>query len=381
VDAERNRDPKLLLAATSAGAGHARAAEALERAFELGGHAGATETVDVLEHMNRFFGTLYVRCYYWIIQKTPWLWRYLYDSWNRKQVEGWQRRVVAIIGRWHARRFFRFLERERPTHLLCTHFLPGELAAWMRRTGRLDAPVAVIITDYDAHGMWLNPGTDHYFVATDDVRDLVLGQGVPPDAVSVSGIPIDPVFADPPDRDTARAELGLDPDRSTLLVTGGGGGMGGVRRTVEALARLGHVQLLAVAGHNEKLKHELDAFTPPPPATLVTYGFVDYMVKLMAASDLMVAKPGGLSSTECLAMGLPMVLTAPIPGQEEKNAAFLVEHGAAVRTDDPDEMGQIVGELLADPARLEQMRQAARKLARPRAAFDIIDKVMELKRT
>ena len=125
----------------------------------------------------------------------------------------------------------------------------------------------------------------------------------------------------------------------------------------------------------------LDALAVPPPAKLVTYGFVDYIEKLMAASDLIVTKPGGMSSTECLAVGLPMVLTLPIPGQEERNSAFLVGRGAALPASTPAKLRQVIGSLLAEPEHLARMRKAALNAARPRAAFDIIDGALRLEPT
>ena len=369
---------KLLIASASAGAGHVRAASALKRAFDRAGHDGSAYTVDVLEYTRAVFRKLYLRSYFSVISALPWYWRYLYNRWDKKAVNGLERRMMGALDRLSAGRFIDLVRREQPSHIACTHFLPAEILAWMRRTGKLDAPVGVVVTDYDAHRIWLNEGTDHYFVASDYLRGLFVSKGAPPDRVTTSGIPIDHVFADPIGRAEARAELGLDPDLPTVLTLGGGGGMGGVKKTVRTLAQCGELQILAVAGHNQKLKRELDRVDLDASARLVTFGFIDDIEKLMAASDLIVTKPGGMSSTECLAVGLPMVLTVPIPGQEEKNSAFLVGRGAALPASSQRELRRVVSSLLSEPERLDRMRQAARKAARPRAAFDIIDAVLRL---
>ena len=291
---------------------------------------------------------------------------------------GIERRSVCVLDRFNTGRFIKHVQEQQPSHVLCTHFLPAEVLAWMRRTGRLDAPIGVAVTDYDAHRMWINEGTDHYFVPSDYLRGMLISKGAPADRVTTTGIPIDPVFARPVDRAAARAKLGLDPAKPSILTTGGGTGHGGVRKTVATLAKCGDIQILAVTGHNERLRRALDKLKLDGPARLVTYGFVDYIQKLMAAADLIVTKPGGMSTTECLAVGLPMVLTVPIPGQEEKNSAFLVGCGAALPARNPEDLFSTVTDLLVQPARLARMKVAALKAARPHAAAEIIDAVLKL---
>ena len=369
---------KLLIAYASAGAGHARAAAALKSAFDLAGYEGSAETVDVIQYTRAVFGKLYLHSYFSVISALPWYWRYLYHRWDKKRIDGFERRAMCALDRLNAGKFIDLVRQKQPTHIICTHFLPGEILAWMRRTGQLDVPVGVVVTDYDAHRIWINPGTDHYFVASDYLRGLFISKGAPPDQVTTCGIPVNAAFSEPVDRAQVRAELGLEPDLPTVLALSGGGGKGGVQKTVAAIAECGAVQILAVAGHNERLKRRLDELAVPPPAKLVTYGFVDYMEKLMAASDLIVTKPGGMSSTECLAVGLPMVLTLPIPGQEERNSAFLVGRGAALPASTPAKLRQVIGRLLAEPEHLARMRKAALNAARPRAAFDIIDSALRL---
>jgi len=378
VETGAHTEHRLLVAFASAGAGHARAAAALTRAFDLAGHLGSAETVDVLQFMTSFFRKIYLRSYFSVISALPWYWRFLYRRWDHKPVNGLERRSMCFLDRLSAGKFISLAAERRPTHIVCTHFLPAEILAWMRRTGRLDVPVGVVVTDYDAHRIWMHEGIDQYFVASDYLRGLLISKGAPPDKVMTCGIPIDPVFSEKIARTDARAELGIEIGRPTVLTIGGGGGMGGMTKTVRALDECGGLQILAVTGHNEKLKQWLDASPVSGSTKLVTYGFVDHIQTLMAAADLIVTKPGGMSSTECLAVGLPMVLTVPIPGQEEKNSAFLVGRGAALPAANATELRKIVGELFADPARLGRMREAALEAARPRAAFDIIDAVLKL---
>ncbi len=371
--------PRLLIATVSAGAGHDRAANALKRAFELGGYPGEARTVDMLQRCPWLVRGPGLRAYYSLLKRFPFAWRLIYARANKGTAGGRGRRLMALVDRTLGRRFLRDVRDNPPSHVICTHWAPAETLAWMRRTGRLAAPVAVVVTDYDDHSVWVNPGTDHYFVASEHIRRRLADRGAPPDRITAPGIPIDPGFAADLPQESARRELGLDADRLTVLAMGGGGGLGPLRNTVETLAGCGDLQILAVAGHNERVRKQLDEIDLPPAARLVTYGYVDFIDKLMAAADLAVMKPGGLTSSECLAVGLPMLLTKPIPGQEEGNLDFLVECGAALPARDPDELRDALGQLLADRARLDRMSAAARDAGRPDAARDIIDATLRIR--
>ena len=233
-----------------------------------------------------------------------------------------------------------------------------------------------MVTDFDVQGMWLTRHVDRYFVALEETRVHLERLGVPPAAITVSGIPIDPVFAEPKDARAMRAKHGLAPDRTTILVSAGGFGVGPVESLVHTLLELQHpAQLVVICGRSEELKGRLDALAAArPPAlspALHVVGYTTEMDEYMAAADLLVGKPGGLTSSEALARGLALVIVHPIPGQEERNADHLLEAGAAIRCNNLPALAWKIDRLLDDPARLAAMRANARRLARPHAARDI----------
>jgi len=187
---------RVLLLSASAGAGHVRAAQALERAFRDAGAAREIRHVDVLEHTTALFRRLYSRVYLDLVNNAPevlgWLYEYLDSPWKH---EG--RRLA--FDKLNTRPFVRLLETYRPQWTVCTHFLPAEIISWLRGQGRLEARQAVVLTDFDVHAMWLHRQVDRYFVALDETREHLRALGFPGDRITVSGIPIDPVFAAPKD--------------------------------------------------------------------------------------------------------------------------------------------------------------------------------------
>jgi processive 1,2-diacylglycerol beta-glucosyltransferase len=233
-----------------------------------------------------------------------------------------------------------------------------------------------VVTDFDVQGMWLTRHVDRYFVALDETRAHLERLGVPPATITVSGIPIDPVFAVPKDVRAMRAKHGLAPDRTTILVSAGGFGVGPVDALIHILLELQHPsQLVVICGRSVELKARLDELADARPAhvspALYVVGYTTEIDEYMAAADLLVGKPGGLTSSEALARGLALVIVHPIPGQEERNADHLLEAGAAIRCNNLPALAWKIDRLLGDPARVAAMQASAQRLARPQAARDI----------
>ena len=369
---------RVLVLSIKAGAGHLRAAQALEAAFAEEHPEVEVRHVEALEHTNAAFRRSFTGVYEELIKRLPSVWGMIYERMERKAVDSTMKRLAALVDRLNARPLLEQVEAFDPDRIVCTHYLPAELLAPRRRKGKLDCPLFVTLTDYDIHTMWIQQGVDGYFVATDEMEHALRAKGVGDATVDVTGIPIMPVFAKRyPAKAAMRRRLGLRPEPPTVLVAAGGFGLAGIDETVASLADVADdAQLLAIAGRNEKLEAKLRAVAESRPGRIVPFGFVDNMHELMAASDLAVTKCGGLTSSECLAMGLPMVIIDPIPGQEERNADYLLENGVAVKANSSAHLLYKVGRLLDDPERLAAMSAAARRIAKPRAAFDVAERVM-----
>jgi processive 1,2-diacylglycerol beta-glucosyltransferase len=371
---------RVLILSASAGAGHLRAAEAVQAALVETSAAREIRHVDTLEYTNPFFKQLYSKAYIEMVNKTPELLGWLYDHLDKPWKQARRRLAFEKL---NTRPFVKLLETYRPEITVCTHPLPAEIIAWLKSKEKIETRQAIVVTDFDVHAMWLCRHFEHYFVAIDETRVHLEKLGIPPGKISVTGIPIDPFFARPRDQAEMRARHGLRPNLTTILVSAGGFGVGPIETMLATLRSLKHrVQVVAICGRNEALRSRLGTvaagLTADDPLTIHPVGYTRAMDEFMAASDILLGKAGGLTSSEALARGLAFVIVNPIPGQEERNSDHLLEEGVAIRCNNPPTLAYKIDRLLDDPARLASMKANALRLARPRAAFDIAARLVGL---
>jgi processive 1,2-diacylglycerol beta-glucosyltransferase len=373
--------PRVLLLSATSGAGHLRAAEALEKAFLARGDA-TVEHIDALRYVSKLFERAYDKAYIAMVRRAPEWMGVLYGRTDQP----WRHlRPRLALDRLNTRPMIRLLERLQPDLCVATHFLPAEIIAWLIAKKKLRARHAIVVTDYDVHAMWLCRTVDRYYLAMEEAAEYLAQIGVGREKLRVTGIPIDPLFALPLPRARAREHLGLDGEATAMLISAGGYGIGPVERLVKNLLELGRPwQIVAIAGKAEKTRRRLEELArdagrlPSGAPRLAAVGFTTEMDKYMAAADLLVGKAGGLTTSECLARALPMALIEPIPGQEERNADHLLEAGAAIRCNNLPAAAWKIATLLDDPARLNRMREAARKLGKPAAAAAIAEDALRL---
>ena len=373
--------PRVLLLSATSGAGHVRAAQALEKAFSARGDC-VVEHIDALQYVSKLFQRIYDKAYISMVQLAPDLMGLLYDRTDQP----WQhpRRRLAL-DRLNTGPMIRLLKRIQPDLCVATHFLPAEIIAWLIAKRKLRARNAIVVTDYDVHAMWLCQTVDRYYVAMEEAKEYLARIGVPREKLLVSGIPVDPLFATLASRSDARKQLGLDATANVILISAGGYGIGPVEQLVKDLLALQRPwQIVAIAGKSEKTRKRLEGIAREAgklqsgSPRLCAVGFTTDMDKYMAAADLMVGKAGGLTTSEALARALPMALIEPIPGQEERNADHLLEAGAAIRCNNLPAAAWKIAVLLDDAERLARMRDAARGLGKPGAAARIAEDAIRL---
>jgi processive 1,2-diacylglycerol beta-glucosyltransferase len=352
----------------SVGAGHVRAAEAVELALKQRAPESTVANYDVLTLMPPPFRKVYSEGYFKMVATTPRILGWLYDATDKPFH---QDRLQRQIERAGAVKLLKRIREFDPDVAICTHFLPTALLDRERRKGRCRTQIITVVTDFEVHGMWLSVPSDHYFVATDEARAHLEALGIPEQTITVSGIPTHPICAEKKDRAAMRRKHGLREDLPAILVSAGGFGAGNGARMIEALIHAKTpAQIVAVCGKNAVLKSSIEKIAranknPLPVVNVI--GFTTDMDELMAASDLMIGKPGGLTTSESLIKGLAWVVVNPIPGQEERNAIYLLEQGVGVWSDNLHTLAYKVEALLAEPKRLEAMRKNALRIARPDA--------------
>jgi processive 1,2-diacylglycerol beta-glucosyltransferase len=361
---------KILLLSVSAGAGHMRAAEAIRAC--AGPHIA--KHLDVMNFVSSGFRKLYTDFYLGLVNRHPALWGYLYQVTNDAEPSSKMQKLRRAIEHLNTRALVKEIDSFQPDVIVCTHFLPAELLAREKRKGNLASPVWVQVTDFDLHRMWVHEHMAGYFAANEEIAYRMRAMGIPAATIHVTGIPIMPAFGKPLERQACAAEFGIDPARKTLLLMGGGAGLGSLDTVAARLLKLNpDFQLIVLAGRNVEALAALQAIAAQYPGRLLAQGFTDKVERLMACADLVITKPGGLTVSECLATGLPMIVNSPIPGQEERNADFLLEQGVALKASDATTLEYRVNLLLTDQVKLADMRNKARALGRPDAAQRVLN--------
>ena len=364
---------RLLILSASAGGGHVRAGEALAEAARSLDPSGRIEHRDVLELTGPLYRKAYAGSYLQMVDRAPELWGHLYKASDRPaRSQRLRQKLVRLFDRVEFAGLRQYLRDFAPDALIATHFLPCQVLAPLRRRGRFAFPLGIAVTDFDVHAFWVQPTCDLFFVGSAELAARLAGKGIDRRRITVTGIPISPDFGKRRNRAALRRKLGIAPGRPAVLVMGGGAGVGSLAEAVRAVLESGPCHVLAVAGRNVRLRRSLSAIRPPRGSALTAFGYVDPIGDLMAAADLAVTKSGGLTTSECLAMGLPMVVRDPIPGQEERNADFVLEAGAGVKAVDAAALRYQVGRLLSDRAARRRMASAAEASGRAGAAADIV---------
>jgi processive 1,2-diacylglycerol beta-glucosyltransferase len=372
---------KVLVLSVSAGSGHTRAAQAIEQALIQKQAAREVRHIDILKYTNKVFHDFYSKAYIDMVNKAPDVLGWLYDQLDKP----WRNeRLRLAFDKLNTRPFVKMLQEYDPDIAVCTHFLPAEIISWLKAKSRLSCAQAIVVTDFDVHAMWLCRYYEQYFVALEETRVHLERLGIAAGNISVSGIPIDPIFAESKEKSAMRRKYGLDQEKTTVLVSAGGFGVGPIQNLVASTAELRHpAQLLVICGHNRELRNRVDklgaALSGNHSLTVKTFGYTREMDELMAASDMMLGKPGGLTTAEGLSKGLVFVIVNPIPGQEERNSDHLLEEGVAIRCNNLPALAYKMDRLLDDRSRFEAMRSKALSLARPHAAHEIVSKLLSLR--
>jgi processive 1,2-diacylglycerol beta-glucosyltransferase len=367
---------RILITTVTAGNGHLAAASALEEAWRAVRPSDAVERIDLCKFFSPLHRRIHANGYVKLVERAPELWGMLFAKTDDPKVARRINRVQRLFPSRSRSKFAHYVNSFKPEAVLCTHYAALSVLGCMRREQpRWRAPLVVsVVTDFEAHALWMDEDVDMYCVAAEETKARLVARGAGDGNILPTGIPIAAKFSAKIDETAVRRTLGLRDDLPTLLVLSGGFGMGPVGKILSQLDKVSHAfQTLVVCGRNEELRRELAAQDRNHPTRVL--GFASNMHELMAVADLIVSKPGGLTSSEALAMGKPLLILDPIPGQEAANSDFLLERGAAVKVNRVEDVPHRVGQLLSSK-KLEALAKAAKKLGRANAGTAICREVL-----
>jgi processive 1,2-diacylglycerol beta-glucosyltransferase len=372
---------RVLITTVTAGGGHLAAAAALEEAWRCLRPDDVVEKIDVLQFCSSLERNVHAKGYVKIVEHVPELWGMLFKKTDDPKLARRLSRLKRALPSVSRSRFKRFLKEFKPDIVLCTHYLPLETLGKTRlrqkesesrddSKGGCAGPhgplIVTIVTDFEAHALWMDGCVDLYCVAADETKARLVARGATAESIVATGIPISGKFSAAIEPKMVRKHMGLRDDLPIILVLSGGFGMGPVAEILRELDKVTlPFQALGVTGKNEELRRELSAQDRKHPTQVL--GFSRNMHELMAIADLIISKPGGLTTSEALALGKPLLILNPIPGQEVANSDFLLQNGAAAKVNREEDLPFRIGQLLGSK-KLADLARAARKLGRPDAA-------------
>lgn len=368
----------ILLLAVSAGGGHQKAAEAVKEYVQAKYPSYQTKIVDAYRYVSPILDKVVIGSYLKTLKNSPKLWGKIYELAEKGENVN---DISQTINRIFSFKIKKLVKDFKPDIIICTHPFPLHMVCNLKKNGTINIPILNIITDYATHSLWVNEYVDAYVVAHDMLVHEMVERGVQKDKILPFGIPICNSFLSPRERSSIINDFGLQ-DKSTFLLMGGSLGLGEIKKLfIKLLESPRDFQIVIVCGKNLKLKKQLEKIYTNYTSSkkVVILGFTYKVHELMSISDLIITKPGGLTITESLLMKLPIVIISPIPGQEEKNAAFLLNNGAGIRLNDVNEINRVLSQYIDNPLRIKHIKEMSEYLAKPNSTKDLVEYLNNLK--
>ncbi len=371
---------KILVIYADSGAGHRRAAESIGQAVKRLHPAAEVTLVNSLSFSAPLFRWAYPRAYLQMVNYFPPVWGLFYYLTDNRSLSPVVKKVRRLVNYLNSKKLVGYLRHTNPSVIISTHFYASEVVADLKRKGER-WPLVSVITDYRLHRFWMTEPANVFVVGAEETKADLVREGVPEEKIKILGIPISPAFCRCEERGALFRKLGLDENLPTVLLVSGGFGVGPIAKLVRCLGNLTvygqgegrrkPLQLLVVCGRKEVLYYRIRKLCRTLSNPVKIYRFVDNMHELMEAADLLIGKAGGLTVAEALAKNLPMLVIAPIPGQELRNCDLMRKWKVAVRVEKIDDTARAVSRLCVSPSRLESLRRNVGRVARPSAAAEI----------
>jgi len=370
---------KILIIYATAGIGHKKAAIAVKKALdEIGAKDTEVTLIDSLDYTNDFFKWSYLQAYLTMVNKLPTFWGISYHLTDNFYVNLIVSKIRRISNWMNSKKLIEYLKKTEPDVIISTHFFASEVIADLKESGSIKARLITVVTDYRLHSWWIGEGTDVYVVASEEAKLDLLKWKVDTARIKVMGIPVEPVFSKKLDRCSIFDKAGLKDGVFTVLVIGGGFGVGPIEAIVKSIGGMAGIQIVVVCGHNEELVKKIEALKSEFPTAIKVLGFIDNVYEYMEIANILISKSGGITVSESLAKDLPMIVIAPIIGQETRNADFMVKNKAAFRINNTSELRSIIEPLVKDPKSMDSMKKAIDLIKKPMACYDVAKLAMDM---
>lgn len=361
---------KIMIMTASVGCGHDQAAKVVKEYLLDKYNNLDIEIIDFMDILPLSIGSLIKATYLKVIDVVPGWYNILYQGTMKLNQKS---KVTNILAHQTKKKLLSLIEDFNPDIILFTNPLPLTLVSYLKRKNKIHTYTAGIITDYTAHSVWLDSTVDSYFVGSNILKDELIDRGIEASKIHVTGIPIDSKFAISVNREEKMLNLGLNSSVPTILIMGGGLGLGSMEEILETTDQINkELQLIVVVGKNQTLKAELENRVYNSRHKVKILGFCDNINELMEFSDLLISKAGGLTMTEAVTKMLPVLVFDPIPGQEVKNAQYFSDIGAAMYLKDLNDIKEAIEDLLyTNPKKRYKMIKCCSVIRKPDATKDV----------
>lgn len=349
--------------------GHHNATMALEKAIQILEPDAQITNINAFNYTNPLAEKIVNSIYMGIIKVAPGIWDYLYDNPEIvKRIEKTKQNIHKV----NSPKLKNLFDRLKPDAVICTQAFPCGMVADYKRTYQSDLKLVAVLTDYVPHSYWIYDEVDCYITPSNDVSLRLINKGVPLEKVKALGIPFDPKFNTPLDKEAIFHKHKLFLTLPTILIMGGGQGLGPIKTIVRSLEKVSRdIQEIVVTGTNKKLYKTLKRRIRKYKKKIILFGYTQNINELMYISDIVVSKPGGVTASEVLSKGKPMIIIKPLPGQEANNTAYLTEKGAALKVEQPRKINLVIDDLLRNPHKLNQLCVSAKCISKPNASIDV----------
>lgn len=355
--------------------GHRNAALAIEKALRILEPKAEILNINAFNYTNPLAEKVTNSIYMGIIKMAPGIWDYLYD--NPKIVKRVER-TKKKIHKANSPKLKKLFDRFNPDMVICTQAFPCGMVADYKDTYESDLSLVAVLTDYVPHSYWIYDSVNYYITPSEDVGAKLIDKGIPAHKVKPLGIPFDPKFSEPLDREKLLRKYKLNSGVPIVLIMGGGQGLGPIKTIVRTLEKAkAEIQEIVVAGTNKKLYKSLKRRIKKYKKKILLFAYAQHINELMHLADIVISKPGGVTTAEVLAKGKPMIIIKPLPGQEASNTRYLVEKGAAIKLDKPRKINLVIDELVSDSHKLNRLSIAAKNIGKPDSSLDIAKFVLK----